>query len=184
MRQNDKKYRRRLDTMMVLGLGYCFIGFWSVIRVIMMFAFNGAYYWASVVSAANLEQESETFLRIVYVIIVITIMLFSGGDTLLRVFIGLGARRDAAGKRSNAYIGWLIVVIVFDIISIFAGASSFQVEESFNFIDFIGTFLMNTMTLVISFDLLTASLYVRKYRKSLKSGESAAPTAKKESEVE
>jgi len=169
--------------MMVIGLGYCLMGLWSMARVALMFILNFTYYknmWEPYM--VGLENDFQRNLS--YGITIFFIGLLATIDAGLRVFVGLNARADAQGKKNKkAYIVWLIIFIVVDLLAMplsFYQENSDQIATAL--MDYIGTFFMNIMTLVISVDLLVASLYVRKYRKLNEEGKLIEPETKAENE--
>ena len=166
MIKNDRLYRKHIDTMMVVGLGYCFMGAWTFGRMLLLCTMNFAYIRQVIYQVADEEFLEQPYaFQFMAGFVIILIMLTAVIDAGIRFFIGFSARADAMGKKRNAYIFWLFVVIFLDFITIFVSMSQLNGTITNELVDFIGAFLMNIMVLVISVDLLVSCLYVRRYRK-------------------
>ena len=165
--------------MIVEGLGYCLMGFWAIVRMALMCILNSQYLKMIAEDYLAKEEPIPGFdLKLFYAFSIVFLMVLASIDAGLRLFVGLSARADAKGKKKkNAYIVWLIIFILFDLISIGSTIISLGMEVTTELMDFIGTFLMIIMELVISADLLVASLYVRKYRKLEKTGQLIEPVS-------
>lgn len=152
--------------MMVVGLGYCFMGVWTFARMLLLCTMNFAYVRQLVIESATEEMiNNPVAYEFLLILSIVFIMLFAVIDGIIRLFIGFSARANATGKKRNAYIVWLIIVIILDFMAIILSLSQLLTESTTELMDFTGSFLMNIMVLVISVDLLVSCLYVRKYRK-------------------
>ena len=152
--------------MMVVGLGYCFMGGWTFCRLLLLCTMNFAYIRQVIYEVADEEFLQQPYaFQLMAGLSIFMIMLMAVIDAGIRFFIGFSARANAMCKKRNAYIFWLFVVIFLDFIAIFVSMSQLNGTITNELVDFIGSFLMNIMVLVISVDLLVSCLYVRRYRK-------------------
>ena len=99
-----RKYQNEL---IVTGNGVILFGIWSLVRAIMMLLFPSD-------ARDQLLSASGTAVQ-TQLVIILTIVLFFilvGIDLVLRLFIGISARREAYGmKKRRGYLGAAIVLL-------------------------------------------------------------------------
>ena len=90
--KNDKdsiKYRRNLNTLVVLGTGVIIFGFWGIIKIIAQ-----AFFGLQIIDPADLEGLGPVGVVITMILTAAILSL----DVILRLYVGLRARREAGGK--------------------------------------------------------------------------------------
>ena len=158
---------------MVLGMGYCFLGAWDIIRVILLCTLNYKYIDNFIKSSLGFYDTSfiqsdyfddfMIFMRVFVIVFLISVSLIGTG---LRLFIGLSARSDARGRKcKKAYLVWLVIFILMDLSGILSQIIEANTDMQVDLYDLAGTVVMAVTLLVVSIDLLASSIYVRKYRK-------------------
>lgn len=97
--QIQKELRRNRSTLSVVGLGVIAFGAWSVVKTILIFVLRVGDPLANAILADSLPPQ--VFRTIFYAVIV----LMLASDLLLRLYVGLSARKVGfGGKKGSAYI--------------------------------------------------------------------------------
>ena len=157
--KNDKEsvnYRRNLNTLVVLGTGVIVFGFWGIIKILAQLMLG-----IRIVEPEDLEDLGPIGIIIVMLIIVSIYAV----DVILRLCVGIMARREAEGKKcGKGYLvacGWLIFGSVLSVVLVFLSIA--QAED--DFFDNLTAIFMEISSLVITVEVFAASISVRRYRK-------------------
>lgn len=157
--KNDKasvKYRRNLNTLVVLGTGVILFGFWGIIKLIAQILLGYQFYNPE--DLEGLSPEGTVFVMI-FVAIVLSI------DVILRLYAGLRSRREGLGRKTG--IGHLIVLVMLLISSVITCSyviwciMTLNGEPDENFI----ALFLELTSLAFTLEVLMASISVRRYRK-------------------
>ena len=149
------RFRRNSSTLVILGTGVIVFGFWGIIKLIAMFAFD-----MQVFHPEDLEQFDE-FGRLILNVVVFVVMAI---DVILRLIVGLKAIREGRGKKTG--IGYLIVTIWLisgSAYSIYALMLDLMNMKGAFFDNYVSVF-MELSSLVISLEVFIAAISVRRYR--------------------
>jgi phosphotransferase system glucose/maltose/N-acetylglucosamine-specific IIC component len=162
--QNDPgsiRYRRESSTLVVLGTGVIVFGIWNIVKLIGMFAFRIPLFTAS-------EEEDLGSVGMIFAVIIAVIIL--SVDVLLRVFVGIRARREGKGKKAGrAYLVYLVLMIITSVISVCLEIYDVLSADR-DFTDSYTTLIMELTSLVVSLEVFMAGIYVRRFRAKAKEG--------------
>ncbi len=162
--QNDPgslRYRRESSTLVVLGTGVMVFGIWSIIKLLGTFAFRIPLFTAS-------EEEDLGSVGMIFAIIIAVIIV--SVDVLLRIFVGIRARREGSGKKAGkAYLVFLVLMIIVSVISVAAEIDAVLSAER-DFFDTYANLIMELTSLVVSFEVFMAAIYVRRFRAKAEEG--------------
>ena len=155
------RYRRESSTLVVLGTGVMAFGIWSIIKLIGTFAFRIPLFTAS-------EEEELGSVGMIFAIIIAVIIV--SVDVLLRIFVGIRARREGAGKKAGkAYLVFLVLMIIVSVISVIVEIDAVLSAER-DFFDSYANLIMELTSLVVSFEVYMAAIYVRRFRAKAEEG--------------
>lgn len=155
------RYRRESSTLVVLGTGVMAFGIWSIIKLIGTFAFRIPLFTAS-------EEEELGSVGMIFAIIIAVIIV--SVDVLLRIFVGIRARREGAGKKAGkAYLVFLVLMIIVSVISVIVEIDAVLSAER-DFFDSYANLIMELTSLVVSFEVFMAAIYVRRFRAKAEEG--------------
>ena len=88
----SSKQRHYQDTLRIIGAGVIVLGIWSILRTLLLFSFDRRY-----MQVLTRIAGEEVPMIVVYVAIAMTM----GTELVLRLYVGLTARADAAGKKKT-----------------------------------------------------------------------------------
>lgn len=155
------RYRRESSTLVVLGTGVMVFGIWSIIKLIGTFAFRIPLFTAS-------EEEDLGSVGMLFAVIIAVIIV--SVDVLLRIFVGIRARREGAGKKAGkAYLVFLVLMIIVSVISVIVEIDAVLSAER-DFFDSYANLIMELTSLVVSFEVYMAAIYVRRFRAKAEEG--------------
>ena len=156
--QNDPesvRYRRNLNTLVILGTGVSVFGFWGIIKL-----FTQIVLGIQIFDPSD-EEALGDFGMIIAMTTLVILMAF---DVLLRLFVGLRARRDGQGKKvGKAYLIFDVWLMLGSIASVLIVVSSI-LEGSGPFFDNYISLFMELSSLVICLEVFIAAISVRRYR--------------------
>ena len=165
---NDReaiKYRRNCNTLVILGTGVILYGFWGIIKLAMYLIFG-----LELFDEADMEELGP--IGIVFTLVILVILMAS--DVLLRLHVGLRARKEGSGQNvRRTYLVWAVWLIIESLISICIVVPDIIDLES----DFIDTFLsvfMELVSLSFTIQVFIAAISVRRYKKKLREGANRA----------
>ena len=150
-------YRRNISTLGILGIGVIVFGFWGIIKLI-----AELFLGIDIYRPEDLEGLDETAIMIVNV----TIFVIMTIDIILRIIVGLKARREGRGKKTGR--GYLVIILMLII------SSTFNVcVVAWDLITMRGAFgedfaaiFMELSSLVVSLEVFIAAVSVRRYRRN------------------
>jgi len=150
------KYRRNQNTLVVLGMGVMMFGFWGIIKLIAQVLLGTQF-----IDPEELEDlgTGGTIFVTFFVAAVFST------DVILRLYVGLRARREGLGKKTG--VGHLIVsvlLIMGSMITIgilFWGIMNTSGDLDENLI----ALFLELSSLVVTLEVFMASVSVRRYRK-------------------
>ncbi len=155
------RYRRESSTLVVLGTGVMVFGIWSIIKLLGMFAFRIPLFTAS-------EEEDLGSVGMLFAVIIAVIIV--SVDVLLRIFVGIRARREGEGKKAEkAYLVFLVLMIIVSVISVAVEIDAVLSAER-DFFDSYANLIMELTSLVVSFEVFMAAKYVRRFRAKAEEG--------------
>ena len=150
------RYRRNLNTLSILGVGVIIFGFWGIIKIAAEF-FLGIDLYRSV----DVEGFSDFEMTIITIIVFVIMTV----DIILRIIVGLKAKREEHGKKTGR--GYLIIILMLVISSsINATAVAWELINMNGafFENFVAIF-MELSSLVVSLEVFIAAVSVRRYRR-------------------
>jgi hypothetical protein len=157
--KNDKdsiKYRRNLNTLVVLGTGVIIFGFWGIIKIIAQ-----SFLGLQIIDPADLEELGPVGVVITMILTAAILSL----DVILRLYVGLRARREAGGKKYGVghliVCGWLIIGSVLSIVAVFWAMT----EAIGDFFDNLTAIFLELSSLVTTVEVFAATISVRRYRR-------------------
>lgn len=152
------KYRRNLNTLVVLGTGVMMFAVWGIIKLIAEILLG--FQFIEPEDLEDLGTEGIVFVT-AFVAIVLSI------DVILRLYVGIRARREGHGKKVG--VGHLIVSVLLIIESVFTTAFVIWtiVTQTEGMEDPFVALLMELSSLVITLEVFMASISVRRYRRRL-----------------
>ncbi len=151
------KYRRNMNTLVVLGTGIMLFGFWGIIKLIAQVLMGYQIFDPALFDG---YEPGLIVFTMFFTAAVLSI------DVILRLYAGLRAVRDGLGKKTG--IGHLIVAVMLIIgsaLSIFIvtfGILTANGDLEENFV----SLFMELSSLVITLEVFMASISVRRYRKN------------------
>ena len=150
------RYRRESSTLVVLGTGVMVFGIWSIIKLIGTFAFRIPLFTES-------EEEDLGSVGMIFAVIIAVIIV--SVDVLLRIFVGIRARREGEGKKKagKAYLVFLVLMIIVSVLSVVVEIDTVLSAER-DFFDSYANLIMELTSLVVSFEVFMAAIYVRRFR--------------------
>ena len=156
------RYRRESSTLVVLGTGVMAFGLWSIIKLLGTFAFRIPLFTVS-------EEKELGSVGMIFAVIVAVIIV--SVDVLLRIFVGIRARREGEGKKKagKAYLVFLVLMIIVSVISVIVEIDAVLSAER-DFFDSFANLIMELSSLVVSLEVFMAAIYVRRFRAKSKEG--------------
>ena len=161
---NDReaiKYRRNCNTLVILGTGVIIYGFWAIIKLAMYLIFG-----LELFDETDMEELGP--IGIVFTLIILVILMAS--DVLLRLHVGLRARKEGSGKKVRAsYLVWAVWLMIESIISICIVVPDIINLES-DFIDIFLSVFMELVSLSFTIQVFIAGISVRRYKNKVLGG--------------
>jgi len=149
---NEVKIRKCESTLRISGIGIVILGLWSLARAILYFAFSFSYY--ETILGSTIEGMDRIGLEVFLIIILIL-------DILFRLYIGRSAMLEAKGKKSGiVYVIFAFIIVAFSVYSIVDGIISPKI-----LVNSIANVFLDTTSLIITIDLISSAIRIKKYRK-------------------
>ena len=160
--QNDPesiRYRRNSNTLTILGAGVSIFGFWGIIKLFTQIALGIHIFDAS---------DEEALGDIGMIIAMFFLVIIMAFDVLLRLFVGLRARRDGQGKKvGKSYLVFIVWLMIGSIGSIYIVIDSILQGSGAFFDNYVALF-MELSSLGICLEVFIAAISVRRYRAKMK----------------
>ena len=160
--QNDPesiRFRRNSNTLTILGAGVSIFGFWGIIKLFTQIALG-----VQIFDASDEEMLGDIGMIIAMVVLVI-VMAF---DVLLRLFVGLRARRDGQGKKVGiSYLIFDVWLMIGSVASVYIVISALLEGNGAFFDNYVALF-MELSSLGICLEVFIAAISVRRYRAKMK----------------
>ena len=166
--------------MIVCGWGVLVLAIWSVLRVVLAVIMEYQDYVGKNVLPALQEYTDDS--KFLVLLTVILIIIFSMLDALIRLAICRAANAEGRGIRKKGFYLVLMVYIMLEsIVNIYAYVDMFYNDKYHMMEEILAGLLLTVTELVITVDLFTSSLYVRKIlKKEAKLSQNAVPVGKGE----
>ena len=113
------KLRKYQNTLVVVGMGVIAFGIWSVIKTVMLTAFNKD-------EMAELSAQGTAVEVVFWVMLGIMLAI----DLWLRLYVGLAAIQEGRGKKRKAYIAWIFLMAFFSALGVLVGLASIGSDEA------------------------------------------------------
>lgn len=156
------RYRRNSNTLTILGAGVSIYGFWGIIKLFAQFALGVQVFDPS---------DEEALGNIGMIFVMFTLVILLAFDVLLRLFVGLRARRDGQGKKVGiSYLIFDVWLMLGSVASVALVISSI-LEGSGAFFDNFVALFMELSSLGICLEVFIAAVSVRRYRARMKKKE-------------
>lgn len=107
------KLRKYQNTLVVVGMGVIAFGIWSVIKTVMLTAFNKD-------EMAELSAQGTAVEVVFWVMLGIMLAI----DLWLRLYVGLAAIQEGRGKKRKAYITWIFLMAFFSALGVVVGLAA------------------------------------------------------------
>ena len=150
------RYRRNLNTLSILGIGVIIFGFWGIIKLASELFLGIAIY-----RPEDVEGFSDFEIKIVN----ITIFVVMTVDIILRIIVGLKAKREEHGKKTGrGYLMIILMLVVSSSLNVTAVAWEILNMHGAFGENFVAIF-MELSSLVVSLEVFIAAVSVRRYRR-------------------
>ena len=157
------RYRRNLNTLSILGTGVIVFGFWGIIKIAAEF-----FLGIDVFNPEDIKDLNELGLKIVN----ITLFVVLAVDIILRIIVGIKAKREEHGKKTGR--GYLVIIlwlVLSSSVNVTAAAWEIITMRAAFFEYFVAIF-MELSSLVVSLEVFIAAVSVRRYRRKYLVGRS------------
>ena len=155
----ERELRRQQSKLAASGLAVIAFGIWSVVKGIILMLLGEAP-----VDIRVLMREVDAPVW-AFVLVVVLFLIVLNVDLYLRIYVGLSARSEAAGKKKGAaYLVVACIVLTLSILSIIALFRSAYTDTSG---DKVVTFVIEVTSLIALLNMIVASVRVKKIRKAL-----------------
>ena len=149
-------YRRNISTLEILGIGVIAFGFWGIIKLV-----SEIFLGIDIYKPEDVEGLTEFGITILNITLFIVLAI----DIILRIIVGLKARREGRGKKTGR--GYLLIILMLVI------SSTINVTAvTWDLINMRGSFgenfvaiFMELSSLVVSLEVFIAAVSVRRYRR-------------------
>ena len=112
--------RQNQNTLVVVGMGVIAFGIWSVVKTVMLAAFNTEQMTA-------LSEQGIVFVASFWVLLGIWLAI----DLWLRLYVGLSAIHEGRGrKKRKAYIVWAFFMALFSALGVVAGLAAIRFSKA------------------------------------------------------
>lgn len=156
-----RELRRNQNTLLITGVGMVALSLWSIIKTVLFIELDSQTFEALFVELLGEMYEKR--------LAVYAVFIFLAVDLLLRVYVGLRARKEGRGhKCGNFYLAvdaFFIVLSIYDIIYYFM-PNSITVSVA----DSVVTVIFELTSLYTAASLFRAALKVRKLGKQIREG--------------
>ncbi len=155
----EKELRRYQSILSASGLAVIVFGVWSAAKtLILLFSGFGPYDIRAMLEELDAPPGTLTVLFII-IFIILNIEIF------FRLFVGLSARAEAAGKKKRVvYLVFAWIILAFSVLSII---SVFQTGFATDPWDAVVTLIIEATSLFALINMIVASGKVRRLRKEL-----------------
>lgn len=151
--------RKNQNTLIVVGLGVIAFGVWSVIKSVLLTAFNGE-------SLAALSEQGTAYVAAFWILLGISLAL----DLRLRFYVGLAAINEGRGrKKRKAYIVWAFLMAFMGALTVVAGLATIGRYEAIG--TTVVTVIVETTSCVLLVEMALAALKVKKLCRQLEKQE-------------
>ena len=151
--------RKNQNTLIVVGLGVIAFGVWSVIKSVLLTAFNGE-------SLAALSEQGTAYVAAFWILLGISLAL----DLRLRFYVGLAAINEGRGrKKRKAYIVWAFLMAFMGALTVVAGLATIGRYEPIG--TTVVTVIVEATSCVLLVEMALAALKVKKLCRQLEKQE-------------
>lgn len=162
--QNDPgsvRFRRNSNTLTILGAGVSIYGFWGIIKLFTQIALGIRIF----------DEADEEMLGDIGMIIAMSVLvILMAFDVLLRLFVGLRARREGQGRKVGiSYLIFDVWLMTGSVASVYLVISTI-LDGSGDFFDNYVALFMELSSLVVCLEVFIAAISVRRYRSKMKKG--------------
>ena len=157
------RYRRNLNTLSILGTGVIVFGFWGIIKIAAEF-----FLGIDVFNPEDIKDLNELGLKIVNITLFVVLTV----DIILRIIVGIKAKREEHGKKTGR--GYLVIIlwlVLSSSVNVTAAAWEIITMRAAFFEYFVAIF-MELSSLVVSLEVFIAAVSVRRYRRKYLVGRS------------
>ena len=156
-----RRYKTELAT---AGIGYIFLGLWSVVKVVMS-TFFGEMSFDREFSDMEISPEDYLPVAIIYffVIAFVTGFLF-----LLHIYIGRGAIRASKGGKKKGYLVITVVVMIFVIVGCILDITNLVTGQPSDVERLVATTIVDITVLSILWGILHSNHMIKKLTRQQK----------------
>ncbi|MBO4913762.1 MAG: hypothetical protein J5449_01020 [Oscillospiraceae bacterium] len=159
----QRELRRNENTLVVAGLGIAAFGVWSIVKMVLMMTLQAD----KVLAELDVFGESVTREQAILIVSVIAVAIVLV-DMLLRLYVGLSARKDGlGGKKKSTYIVVLCIMIVVTLFADWYSAANLSELSEDSALDTLASLAVELTSTVVMIELAVAAIKVRKLRKKL-----------------
>lgn len=156
-----RKYRKNQNTLSVSGSGLIILGFWSVIKTIMLITYN-----RGAVDALFEGLVDDALLETVVVVMLVVVSII---DLLIRVYVGTSASAEARGrKKGYAYPVVSAAFVLLYITSLYAEIAGFFEGRQISgevLLDDIIVMVVDFISLGLFISVIVSSICVKRFRR-------------------
>ena len=145
----ERELRRSQNMLVCVGTGVITFGFWSLIKGVMMLILYKDHLTELVEAAASPGVSAKTIYDIFLVLMGIMVFI----DLLIRLYVGLSARKDGMEKSIRKHRGYPVFTLILAVVSTIS-----LVVDLVQFIEIFETVLDGVVTIFIDFTSLVMSI--------------------------
>ncbi len=161
----ERELRRYQNLLICVGTGVITFGFWSLIKGVM--------------SLILFKDDINTFLDATlppeippYTVILIIVIMFAIGialDLILRLYVGLSARKDGFGSAKKVNRAYPVFAIILALISVTSFISDFSMigSEFGGILDTVVTCIIDVTSVVMSIELFVGAIKVSSLKRKI-----------------
>lgn len=160
----EKEIRRYQNTLIIIGTGVIAFGIWSVCRTLISVFIN-----RDDITAMVIEGETGLTSLAVLITFYVFMLIYLVLDLALRFFVGFSARQEGKGvKKGKAYLIAAAFIIAGSVINLVISVSLFAGGDT-SLIEFLVTLIVEFTSAVTVFEMIAASVKLRKITNMAKS---------------
>ena len=168
----ERDLRKNQNLLVCIGTGVLMFGFWSVIKGVMTVFLQKDELLSMLESVReSLPAEEVQFFAPAFTIMCAGIGIIVGVVLLMRIFVGLSARKEGMGKgkrkrNRRAYLVFSVILVVITVFSLFADFPTMG-KSLEGFLDGIVPVIIDVTSLIMLIELIVAGAKVKTLKRKL-----------------
>ncbi len=157
-----EQFRRYQDNLKILGSAVIMFGCWSLVKVLLWLILSWKSDFSQLSTINGLDVILFAFFIILFAIIIIAL--------LLRLYIGMSARKDAAGKpKKPVYIVLAIIIAAIDAYGLISYLGTTLLAGNFLTLTDIISTIVDITSFIVILEMIIIAFKFRRLRKQLES---------------